>query len=204
VPSGYYWTWSGQFENQQRAMARLSLLMPLVLLSMVFSLYFNFGKWWLVFLVFIDIVVSVSGGFIGLYFFGANLSVAVWVGFIALIGVSDDDSVVMLTYLEDLFREKPPQSVDDVRNLVVEAGLKRIRPCLMTSVTTILGLAPIFLHPGRGSGVMQPMAIPSVGGMSVALITLFVIPCLYCLIKEWQHRWQPRSASPTTGRDLPN
>ena len=204
VPSGYYWTWSGQFENQQRAMARLSLLMPLVLLSMVFSLYFSFGKWWLVFLVFIDIVVSVSGGFIGLYFFGANLSVAVWVGFIALIGVSDDDSVVMLTYLEDLFREKPPQSVDDVRNLVVEAGLKRIRPCLMTSVTTILGLAPIFLHPGRGSDVMQPMAIPSVGGMSVALITLFVIPCLYCLIKEWQLRWQPRSASPTTGRDLPN
>ena len=110
----------------------------------------------------------------------------------------------MLTYLEDLFREKPPQSVDDVRNLVVEAGLKRIRPCLMTSVTTILGLAPIFLHPGRGSDVMQPMAIPSVGGMSVALITLFVIPCLYCLIKEWQLRWQPRSASPTTGRDLPN
>ncbi len=186
VPPGYYWTWSGQFENQQRAMDRLSLLVPLVLLSMVFSLYFSFGKWWLVILVFLDIAISVSGGFIGLFFFGANLSVAVWVGFIALIGVSDDDSVVMLTYLEDLFRDKPPQSVDDVRNLVVEAGLKRIRPCLMTSVTTILGLAPIFLHPGRGSDVMQPMAIPSVGGMSVALITLFVIPCCYCLVKEWQ------------------
>lgn len=190
VPPGYYWTWSGQFENQSRAMERLSLLVPLVLLSMVFSLYFSFGKWWLVFLVFLDIVVSVSGGFIGLYFYGANLSVAVWVGFIALIGVSDDDSVVMLTYLEDLFREKPPQTVDDVRNLVVEAGLKRIRPCLMTSVTTILGLAPIFLHPGRGSDVMQPMAIPSVGGMSVALITLFVIPCCYCWVKELKYRRQ--------------
>ena len=186
VPPGYYWTWSGQFENQQRAMERLSLLVPLVLLAMVFSLYFSFNKWWLVFLVFLDIAVSVSGGFIGLYFYGANLSVAVWVGFIALIGVSDDDSVVMLTYLEDLFREKPPHTREDVRNLVVEAGLKRIRPCLMTSVTTILGLAPIFLHPGRGSDVMQPMAIPSVGGMSVALITLFVIPCCYCLVKEWQ------------------
>jgi Cu(I)/Ag(I) efflux system membrane protein CusA/SilA len=189
VPPGYYWTWSGQFENQQRAMARLSLLVPLVLLAMVFSLYFSFGKWWLVLLVFFDITVSVSGGFIGLYLYGANLSVAVWVGFIALVGVSDDDSVVMLTYLEDLFREKPPQTRDDVRNLVVEAGLKRIRPCLMTSVTTILGLAPIFLFTGRGSDVMQPMAIPSVGGMSVALITLFVIPCCYCLVKEWQfHR----------------
>ena len=188
VPPGYYWAWSGQFENQRRAMERLSLLVPLVLLAMVFSLYFSFGKWWLVILVFLDIAISVSGGFIGLYFYGANLSVAVWVGFIALIGVSDDDSVVMLTYLEDLFREKPPQTVDDVRNLVVEAGLKRIRPCLMTSVTTILGLAPIFLHTGRGSDVMQPMAIPSVGGMSVALITLFVIPCCYCLVKEW--RWK--------------
>lgn len=188
VPPGYYWTWSGQFENQQRAMARLSLLVPLVLLSMAFSLYFSFGKWWLVFLVFIDIAVSVSGGFIGLLFYGANLSVAVWVGFIALIGVSDDDSVVMLTYLEDLFQDKPPQTVDDVRNLVLEAGLKRIRPCLMTSATTIIGLAPIFFDTGRGSDVMQPMAIPSVGGMSVALITLFVIPCCYCMIKEWQFR----------------
>ncbi len=108
VPPGYYWTWSGQFENQRRAMERLSLLVPLVLLSMVFSLYFSFGKWWLVILVFLDIAVPVSGGFIGLMFYGANLSVAVWVGFIALIGVSDDDSVVMLTYLENLFREKPP------------------------------------------------------------------------------------------------
>ncbi len=75
------------------------------------------------------------------------------------------------------------------------AGLKRIRPCLMTSVTTILGLAPIFLHPGRGSDVMQPMAIPSVGGMAVALITLFVIPCLYCLVKEWHFRFQHRATA---------
>ncbi len=186
VPAGYYWMWSGQFENEQRAMQRLSLLVPLVLLSMMFSLYFSFGKWWLVILVFLDIAISVSGGFIGLMFYGANLSVAVWVGFIALIGVSDDDSVVMLTYLEDLFREQPPQSVDDVRNLVVEAGLKRIRPCLMTSATTIIGLAPIFWDTGRGSDVMQPMAIPSIGGMTIALITLFVIPCCYCLVKEWQ------------------
>ena len=195
VPPGYYWTWSGQFENQQRAMERLSLLVPLVLLSMAFTLFLSFGKWWLVLLVFLDIAVSVAGGFIGLVIYGANLSVAVWVGFIALVGVSDDDSVVMLTYLEDLFRDKPPQSVDDVRNLVVEAGSKRIRPCLMTSVTTIIGLAPIFFDTGRGSDVMQPMAIPLVGGMSVALITLFVIPCCYSLVKEWQFRRAQRSSS---------
>ncbi|TXT33635.1 MAG: putative silver efflux pump [Planctomycetota bacterium] len=192
VPTGYYWTWSGQFENQQRAMARLSILVPVVLLSMFFSMYFGFGKWWLVFLVFFDIAFSAAGGFIGLLFWGSNLSVAVWVGFIALFGVADDDSVVMLTYLEDLFHQKPPQSREDVRNLVVEAGLKRVRPALMTSVTTILGLAPIFLDSGRGSDVMQPMAIPSVGGMSVALITLFVIPCCYSLVKEWQLKIAPK------------
>ena len=195
VPTGYYWTWSGQFENQQRAMARLSLLIPIVMLSMFFSMYIGFGKWWLVLLVFVDIAVSTAGGFIGLFFWGSNLSVAVWVGFIALFGVADDDSIVMLTYLEDLSRNKPPQTKEDMRNIVVEAGLKRIRPCLMTSVTTILGLAPIFLSSGRGSDVMQPMAIPSVGGMSVALITLFVIPCIYCLVKEWHLPSQRPTAS---------
>ncbi|QDT52763.1 Cation efflux system protein CusA [Caulifigura coniformis] len=199
VPPGYYWKWSGQFENQQRAMERLSILMPLVLLAMVFSVYFAFGKWWLVLLVLMDIAVSISGGFIGLQLYGANLSVAVWVGFIALVGVSDDDSVVMLTYLEDLFRERHPETVQGVRDLVIEAGLKRIRPCLMTTVTTVFGLAPIFLHAGRGSDIMQPMAIPSVGGMSVALITLFVIPCLYCLVKEWQLKQRIRNRTPQNG-----
>ncbi|MDX1930628.1 MAG: efflux RND transporter permease subunit, partial [Pirellulaceae bacterium] len=199
VPTGYYWTWSGQFENQQRAMARLSMLVPLVLLSMFFTMYLGFGKWWLVFLVFIDIAISFSGGFIGLLFWGSNLSVAVWVGFIALFGVADDDSIVMLTYLEDLYRDAPPKTKSDMRELVVQAGMKRIRPCLMTSVTTILGLAPIFLDSGRGSDVMQPMAIPSVGGMAVALITLFVIPCIYCMVKEWN--LPEASPSPSTEAD---
>lgn len=79
-----------------------------------------------------------------------------------------------------------------MRNLVVEAGLKRIRPALMTTATTVIGLAPIFLDTGRGSDVMQPMAIPSIGGMAIQLITLFVAPCLYCLVKEWHLRRQGR------------
>lgn len=192
VPSGYYWTWSGQFENQQRAMERLSLLVPIVLLTMFFSLYLGFGKWWLALVVFFGIVVSASGGFAMLLFYGSNLSVAVWVGFIALFGVADDDSVVMLTYLEDVFKDRTPTSVDEIREMVLEAGLKRIRPCLMTTATTVIGLAPVFLDTGRGSDVMQPMAIPSVGGMAVQLITLFVAPCLYCLVKEWQFRFVQR------------
>jgi Cu(I)/Ag(I) efflux system membrane protein CusA/SilA len=202
VPPGYYWQWSGQFENQQRAMARLSILVPLVLLMMFLSLYFGFGKWWLALVVFLGILVSASGGFAMLLFYGANLSVAVWVGFIALFGVADDDSVVMLTYLEQVFSERSPKSIADIRQMVLEAGLKRIRPCLMTTATTVIGLAPIFMDTGRGSDVMQPMAIPSVGGMAVQLITLFVAPCIYCLVKEHQfRRASARSNSPPASAD---
>lgn len=188
VPAGYYWKWSGQFENQQRAMERLSLLVPVVLVIMFFSLYLGFGKWWLALVVFFGIIVSASGGFAMLLFYGSNLSVAVWVGFIALFGVADDDSVVMLTYLEDVFAKRVPENTQEIREMVVQAGLKRIRPCLMTTATTVIGLAPVFLDAGRGSDVMQPMAIPSVGGMAVQLITLFVAPCIYCMVKEWQFR----------------
>ncbi|MGE5195576.1 MAG: efflux RND transporter permease subunit, partial [Deltaproteobacteria bacterium] len=155
----------------------------------------------LAFLVFFGIIVSASGGFAMLLFHGSNLSVAVWVGFIALFGVADDDSVVMLTYLEDVFGKRHPNSIEDIREMVVEAGLKRIRPCLMTTATTVVGLAPVFLDTGRGSDVMQPMAIPSVGGMAVQLITLFVAPCLYCLVKEWQFRIQRRTATATNSSD---
>ncbi|MBL8827779.1 MAG: efflux RND transporter permease subunit, partial [Planctomycetaceae bacterium] len=192
VPAGYYWTWSGQFENQQRAMQRLLLLVPVVLVVMFFSLYMSFGKWWLALVVFFGILVSASGGFTMLLWYGSNLSVAVWVGFIALFGIADDDSVVMLTYLEGVFGERSPKSIEDIREMVLAAGLKRIRPCLMTTATTVIGLLPLFLHTGRGSDVMQPMAIPCVGGMAVQLITLFVAPCLYCLVKEWQFKLQLR------------
>jgi Cu(I)/Ag(I) efflux system membrane protein CusA/SilA len=203
VPPGYYWKWSGQFENQQRAMARLSWLVPVVLASMFLMIYLGFGRWWLAFIVFFGILVSASGGFVMLLFYGFNLSVAVWVGFIALFGVADDDSVVMLTYLEQIFGERQPSSIAEVRAMVIEAGLKRIRPCLMTTATTVIGLMPVFMTTGRGSDVMQPMAIPSVGGMAVQLITLFVAPCLYCLVKEWQFRWRSRRLRVRTGDALP-
>ncbi len=192
VPSGYHWQWGGQFENQQRATKRLSVLVPIVLLGMFVMLYLGFGKWWLAFLVFFSIVVSAAGGFIMLYLWGSNLSVAVWVGFIVLFGVADDDSVVMLTYLEQVFAgrrgDHAPQTPEQVRELVIEAGLKRVRPALMTMATTVIGLLPVFLSSGRGSDVMQPMAIPSVGGMAVHLITMFVTPCLYCAVMEWKLR----------------
>ena len=108
-----------------------------------------------------------------------NLSVAVWVGFIALFGIATDDGVIMATYLTQVFRKNKPQSVEAVRNSVVEAGQKRIRPCLMTTATTLLALLPVLTSTGRGSDIMIPMAIPSFGGMLIALITLFVVPVLF-------------------------
>jgi len=197
LPPGYYWKWGGQFENQQRATKRLSLLVPVVLFAMFVMIYLGLGKWWLAFVVFFGILVSASGGFILLLFYGANLSVAVWVGFIVLFGVADDASVVILSFLENTFRGQHPDSVPEIRKLVIEATLKRVRPMLMSTATTVIGLMPIFLTHGRGSDVMQPMAIPSVGGMGVQLITFLVAPCIYCLIKEWQFHRARSSASQT-------
>jgi copper/silver efflux system protein len=198
MPPGYFTAWGGQFEAQVRATERLSVLIPTVLAVMVVLLYLGLGAWWLAAIVFLGISVSLTGGFLALWLTGVNLSVAVWVGMIALMGVADDDAVVMLTYQEQAFGEarrqgREPGTVQQVRDLVVEAGLRRIRPCLMTTATTVIGLLPVFLVDGRGSDVMRPMAIPSVGGMALQLVTLFIAPCLYCLVMERRLRRAARA-----------
>jgi Cu(I)/Ag(I) efflux system membrane protein CusA/SilA len=111
------------------------------------------------------------------------------VGFIALFGIAVDDVVVIATYLEQTFKKLKIRSVADIREATVQAGLKRIRPCLMTSATTIIALMPILLSTGRGSDVMKPMAIPTVGGMTVVLIAIFIVPCCYCGLMELKLRW---------------
>ena len=188
VPAGYYWQWGGQFESHRRATQRLSWLVPLVLLSMFIMIYMGLGRWWMALIVFFGILVSASGGFLMLYFWDANLSVAVWVGFIALFGVVDDAAVVMLDFLQARFKEVRPRSVREIRETVVEAALQRFRPMLMSTATTVIGLMPVLMVTGRGSDVMRPMAIPSVGGMTVQIITLFIAPCLFCLAMEWEFK----------------
>ena len=157
-------------------------------------------------MVFTGILVAFSGGFIMMWLYGEswflnfkffgvnlrelfqinpiNLSVAVWVGFIALFGIATDDGVVMATYLTQSFQRNEPKNKLEIRQAVIEAGEKRIRPCLMTTATTMLALLPILTSTGRGSDIMIPMAIPSFGGMLVALITLFVVPVLYSWKEE--------------------
>jgi Cu(I)/Ag(I) efflux system membrane protein CusA/SilA len=115
-----------------------------------------------------------------------NLSVAVWVGFIALVGIATDDGVVMSTYLAQRFRAAPPTDIEAVRARTLEAGSRRVRPCLMTTATTILALLPVITSQGRGADIMVPMALPAVGGMTIELVTLFVVPVLYCAVEEWK------------------
>jgi copper/silver efflux system protein len=175
-------------------MARMRILVPACLLIMFVMLYLGFKRWWIAPIIYLGILVSASGGFIMLWLWGANLSVAVWVGFLVLFGVVDDDGVVMSTYLEGLFKDRTFTSTAEIRDAVVQAGLKRIRPALMTISTTIFGLLPIFWATGRGSDVMQPMAIPSVGGMIISLlVTIWIVPTLFCAIEEW--KWKRAQAT---------
>jgi Cu(I)/Ag(I) efflux system membrane protein CusA/SilA len=161
-------------------------------------------------MIFSGIAMAFSGGFIMLWLYGQgwfadfsvfgtnlrdlfqmgtiNLSVAVWVGFIALFGLATDDGVVMGTYLDQSFKRNPTNSIKGIRAAVVEAGQRRIKPAIMTSATTIIALLPILTSTGRGADIMIPMAIPAFGGMLVASITYFIVPTLYSLREERKHK----------------
>ncbi|WP_242157469.1 efflux RND transporter permease subunit [Aestuariivivens sediminis] len=208
VPKGINYKFTGTYENQLRAEATLALVVPLALLIIFLILYFQFRSVSTSFMVFSGIAVAFAGGFIMIWLYGQNwflnfnvfgenlrvlfqmhpinLSVAVWVGFIALFGIATDDGVVMATYLTQTFQKNKPKNQKEIRMSVVEAGKKRIRPCLMTTATTLLALLPVLTSTGRGSDIMIPMAIPSFGGMLIALITLFIVPVLF----SWNHEIQ--------------
>ncbi len=210
VPKGINYKFTGTYENQLRAEKTLSIVVPLALLVIFMILYFQFKSVSTSLMVFTGIAVAFAGGFIMIWLYGEpwflnfnffginlrelfqmnpiNLSVAVWVGFIALFGIATDDGVVMATYLTQTFERNNPKSKEEIRASIVEAGEKRIRPCLMTTATTILALLPILTSTGRGSDIMIPMAIPSFGGMLIALITLFVVPVLFSWKKELEAR----------------
>ncbi len=208
VPKGVSYEFSGTYEQQVRAEKTLSIIVPIVLLIIFLILYFQFKSIATSLFIFVGIAVAFAGGFIMIWLYGQswflnfelfgsnlrdlfqietiNLSVAVWVGFIALFGIATDDGVIMATYLQQNFKKKLPKTKEAIQNAVVEAGKKRIRPCLMTTATTLLALLPILTSAGRGSDIMIPMAIPSFGGMFIALITLFVVPVLYSWYQEIQ------------------
>ncbi|MBE0644633.1 MAG: efflux RND transporter permease subunit [Bacteroidetes bacterium] len=207
VPAGVSYTFAGNYENQLRAEKRLSIVIPISLVVIFLILYLQFRSVPTTLFIFSAIAVSFSGGFILIWFYGqewfmnfpvfgesiralfqmhpVNLSVAVWVGFIALFGIATDDGVVMATYLDQSFRRNRPKSIEGIRKAVLEGGQRRIRPCLMTTATTLLALLPVLTSTGRGSDIMVPMAIPAFGGMTIELLTLFVVPVLY---SWWEER----------------
>jgi Cu(I)/Ag(I) efflux system membrane protein CusA/SilA len=206
VPDGVHYVFSGTYENHIHSQKTLQFVVPAVLLLVFVLLYLQFRSVSISFMVFSGVAVAFAGGFIMLWLYGqnwfldiqmgsvnirellnvgtVNLSVAVWVGFIALFGIATDDGVVMATYLNQSFQDKPLNNKDAIRSAVIEAGKRRVKPCLMTTATTILALLPVLTSDGKGANIMIPMAIPALGGMFMALITLFVVPVLYCWQKE--------------------
>ncbi|MFC1766292.1 efflux RND transporter permease subunit, partial [Planctomycetota bacterium] len=196
LPAGVSYVFAGSYENQIRSQKTLAVVLPLALFVIFMILYFQFKSVITTSLVFSGIMVAWSGGFLMLWLYSQdwfldfavfgvnmrdlfqihpiNLSVAVWVGFLALFGIASDDGVVISTYLDQVFRASKTDTAAEIRRATIEAGQRRVRPCLMTTATTILALIPVLTSTGRGSDVMVPMAIPSFGGMAIEVMTMLI------------------------------
>lgn len=205
-PAGIRYDFAGNYQAALESNKTLTIAVPLCFCLIFILLYFNNRSILTTLIVFSGVGVATSGGFLMLWLYGQpgfldfhlfdhhlghlfnvapiNLSIAVAVGFIALFGIATDDGVIISTYLRQKFEELKPLTKDEIRSATLQAGLRRVRPCLMTTATTLLALLPVLTSTGRGSDLMIPMAIPIFGGMLVELITMFVVPVLYCLVKE--------------------
>ncbi len=210
LPAGVSYAFAGNYENQIRATKRLAIVIPISLIAVFLLLYFQFKTFTASSIHFSGVFVAFAGGFIMLWLYSQpwflnfsvsgvemrslfqihtiNLSVAVWVGFIALFGIATDDGVLMGTYIHQVFEERQPKTVKEVREAVVIAGSKRVRPAMMTSAVAIIALLPILSSTGKGADIMIPMAIPTFGGMIIQTMTMFVVPILQCFWREGEVR----------------
>jgi Cu(I)/Ag(I) efflux system membrane protein CusA/SilA len=203
LPTGYALLPVGSFQNQIEANRRLMVIIPIVIFVDLLIIYLNFRNLPLALIIFSQIPIAIFGGMIGLGIFNVEMNTAIWIGLIALIGIAEDDGVVIATYMEQLFARRPLRTVQDIREATVEAGRRRIRPCLMTAFTTFAALLPVMMATGRGADVARAMALPIFFGMFVELISLFIVPVLYCGYMEFKLRmgWEdPRwSANASLG-----
>jgi len=210
IPSGMSYEFAGNYQNQIRAEQRLSLIIPIVLAVIFLILYLQFRSVSISLMVFLSIALAFSGGFILIWLYGEswffnfdifgnsvrqlfqieaiNLSVAVWVGFIALFGIATDDAVLMATYLKQSFQRNKTEHISALKEAVIIGAQRRIRPAVMTSATTIIALLPVLTSTGKGSEIMQPMAIPAFGGMIMASVTYFLLPVLYYMYEKRKFR----------------
>lgn len=210
LPTGVTYKFAGNYEQQIRATKRLAIVIPLSLLLILLLLYFQFRTVTASLIHFSGVFVAFSGGFIMLWLFGQewfmnfqisginlrdmfqmhtiNLSVAVWVGFIALFGIATNDGVIMGTYIHQVFEDKKPSTVQEVREAVILAGKKRVRPAMMTTAVAVIALLPVLSSTGKGADIMVPMAIPAFGGMIIQVMTVFVVPLFQSMWREGEIR----------------
>lgn len=206
LPEGVSYRFAGSYEQQVHAAKRLRVVIPLALLLILVILYFQFKSVIASLIHFSGVFVAFAGGFILMWLYGQpwfldisiagvnmrdmfgmgqiNLSVAVWVGFIALFGIATDDGVLMGTYIHQTFQHRHPQTHEGIKEAVVEAGKKRVRAACMTTATTLIALLPVLSSTGKGSDIMVPMSIPTFGGMLIQIMTMFVVPVLQCWWRE--------------------
>ena len=206
LPKGVSYRFTGTYEQEAHATQRLALVIPIALLSILLILYFQFRSVTASLIHFSGVFVAFAGGFIliGLYsqpwfldfsiagvnmrtlfdIHTINMSVAVWVGFIALFGIATDDGVLMGTYIHQVFEVEKPRTRHDIQEAVVRAGLKRVRPAAMTTASTLIALLPVLTSTGKGADIMVPMAIPTFGGMLIQTMTMFIVPVLQCWWRE--------------------
>ncbi len=205
---GVSYKFAGNYEQQIRATKRLAIVIPISLILILLLLFFQFKTVTASFIHFSGVFVAFAGGFIMIWLYGQpwfldfsiagvnlrdmfqihtiNLSVAVWVGFIALFGIATNDGVIMGTYIHQVFEARHPSTVHDVREAVVAAGLKRVRPAMMTTAVAVIALLPVLSSTGKGADIMVPMAIPTFGGMIIQVMTIFVVPLFQAMWRENQ------------------
>jgi Cu(I)/Ag(I) efflux system membrane protein CusA/SilA len=215
LPPGVSYKFAGNYEHQLRATKRLAIVVPLSLMLILLLLYFQFQTIIASLIHFSGVFVAFSGGFLLLWLYGqgwfmnfsvaginlrdmfqmhpVNLSVAVWVGFIALFGIATNDGVIMGTYIHQVFEQRHPATVQEVREAVVAAGRKRVRPAMMTTAVAVIALLPVLTSTGKGADIMVPMAIPTFGGMIIQVMTIFVVPL-------FQAMWRERAVAKDKGR----
>lgn len=203
---GISYKFAGNYEQQIRATKRLEIVIPISLVMIFLLLYFQFRTVTASAIHFSGVFVAFAGGFIMLWLYGQgwflnfsvaginirdlfqmhtiNLSVAVWVGFIALFGIATNDGVIMGTYIHQVFEDKHPTTVTEVREAVVTAGKKRVRPAVMTTAVAVIALLPVLTSTGKGADIMVPMAIPVFGGMIIQVMTIFVVPLFQAIWRE--------------------
>jgi Cu(I)/Ag(I) efflux system membrane protein CusA/SilA len=197
LPAGATFRWVGRYEQKLKADETLRWIVAASMAVMVVLIYAGTRSWLVTaIIVLCNATVTTAGGFFLVWWWGAEMTTAVAVGFIVLLGVMFNDGILLGTYIQEKFRE-PPRDADDVNRRVFEAGLRRRQPAIMTNATTLLSLIPVLWSTGRGSELMQPMVLPVVGGMLFDLVSLFSVPVFFTWYWERKLARAPASAPQT-------